>query len=329
MFEVRPRPSFRSLSLDLTYLPFPLTFRFRPTSCPRAQIYDLVLALYITIYILISLILLTLLGEVVAFAAASPRLMGALMIAHWLLTAWLWIWVGLAFDASQVFKGECRILKHYLEDPANTNNALGARLPCGRLQLAQQLFLTGEQDASNVTAQINNQVLPLARALAANSNVTAAVPPPLCDPFANVTTPPGCVPADTFIPQAVAFYRELAAKNPGIVQIIGLNPDQVELLGNATLGVLRVIPDLQDLLFCTSIFATLNGISQHQCHTIRWASNLLWSSLVVCAAGMMPLQLLGWYWIRYMEAVRKEEEILAKAPVGAYRAPASSVDGGS
>lgn len=73
------------------------------------------LALYITIYILISLILLTLLGEVVAFAAASPRLMGALMIAHWLLTAWLWICVGLAFDASQVFKGECRILKRERE----------------------------------------------------------------------------------------------------------------------------------------------------------------------------------------------------------------------
>lgn len=86
-----------------------------------------------------------------------------------------------------------------------------------------------------------------ARALAANSNVTAPVPPPLCDPFANVTTPPGCVPADVFIPQAVAFYRDLAAKNPGVVQLIGLNADQVALLGNATLGVLNV-----RLTFCFS-----------------------------------------------------------------------------
>lgn len=74
------------------------------------QIYDLVLALYITIYVLLSWIVLNLLLEIGAFAAASPRLMGAALVVHWLLTGWLWVWVGLSFDASQAFKGECRML---------------------------------------------------------------------------------------------------------------------------------------------------------------------------------------------------------------------------
>jgi hypothetical protein len=52
----------------------------------------------------------------------------------------------------------------YLQNPNNTNNAIGARLPCARLGFAQALLTTAEQDASNVTRQIDSTVLPLVSA---------------------------------------------------------------------------------------------------------------------------------------------------------------------
>jgi hypothetical protein len=71
--------------------------------------------------------------------------------------------------------------------------------------------------------------------------VTAPVPQPLCDPFNPVPSPPGCVPAQEFVPQVVAFYRDLATRAPNLVQTtIGLTPDQVERIGNVTVEVLNV-----------------------------------------------------------------------------------------
>lgn len=120
---------------------------------------------------------------------------------------------------------------------------------------------------------------------------------------------------DTFLCASRKCTPNCCSARTGANVLAGVRPIRGQIR-TSFLFLLQVLPDLQDLLFCTSIFATLNGINQHQCHTIRWASNLLWSSLVVCAAGMMPLQLLGWYWIRYMEAVRKEEGECARRTSG-------------
>eukprot|EP00897_Mesotaenium_endlicherianum_P002179 jgi/Mesen1/198/ME1137855C07653 len=139
--------------------------RTRSQYAPLAA--SLLQALRVTTYTLGCCALLLLLLASLLVHLRKPKTLLAMVALGWLLAAWAWVWVGVAFTEARLLHYACHLAHDFVQHPATSQ--LAGALPCDSLARYIPVLEQEKLDISNFTPVVNQYVslvrFPLPRAL--------------------------------------------------------------------------------------------------------------------------------------------------------------------